>query len=439
MKAEMINMIKNRTSVIGIIGMGYVGLPLAREFLKSNFEVIGFDIDNRKVQKINDGDCYIDHIGSEFLQEYVITKKKFSATTDYTLLKKVDIILICVPTPLGKHNDPNLSFVMDTSYKIIENLKKGQAIILESTTYPGTTEEEMLPLFQSRGFKVGKDFFLGYSPEREDPGNRNFTTGTIPKVVSGVTKDCLAIIDSLYKQIVIQTVPVSSPKIAEASKILENSYRAVNIALVNELKMVFDRMDIDVWEVINAAKSKPFGFQPFYPGPGLGGHCIPIDPFYLTWKAKEFGLHTRFIELAGEINSNMPYYVVQKVIAAVNSIGKSIVMSKILLVGLAYKPDVDDMRESPSLKIMDVLFGEKAEVDYYDPFISHLTQTREYNFSLKSIDPTKINDNFYDVIVIITDHSNIDFETIVKKGKTIIDTRDVLNRMGIKAEKIWKA
>ena len=402
----------NRKQVnIGIIGLGYVGLPLAREFLKKNFRVIGFDIDNEKVSKINAGKSYIKHIDSEFIKKYV-SSNSFSATNDFSRLKEVDVIIICVPTPIGKHYEPDLSFVLNTTKIISQHLRKGQLVILESTTYPGTTEEELLPILSQTGLKVGKDFFLGYSPEREDPGNKKFSTATIPKVVSGITERCLSLVDALYKNIVIKTVPVSSTKIAEATKILENTYRAVNIALVNELKIVFDRMGIDIWEVIEAAKTKPFGFQAFYPGPGLGGHCIPIDPFYLTWKAREYDIHTRFIELAGQINTNMPYYVVDKTIRALNERGIPIKGAKILIVGVAYKPDVDDDRESPAFVIMDLLERAGAVVDYHDPYIPRLRKKRKFSFSKESIplDPQSLS--MYDCVLIVTDHANIDYEML---------------------------
>ncbi len=439
MKHQVIEKIKEHRSIIGIIGLGYVGLPLANEFLRKGFKVVGFDVDPDKVKRINRGESYIKHLDDSFIKESVISKQIFKATADFAQLKDVDVIIICVPTPLGKHKEPNLSYVLDTTRKIAEYLSPGQVVVLESTTFPGTTEQEMLPLFEKKGFRVGSDFYLGYSPEREDPGSKRFSTATIPKIVSGVTPDCLEIIELLYKQVIVKTVKVSSTKIAEASKILENTYRAVNIALVNELKLVFDRMEIDVWEVIDAAATKPFGFQPFYPGPGLGGHCIPIDPFYLTWKAKEYDLHTRFIELAGEINNNMPYYVVERIIRALNSIGKSVVDSRILIVGLAYKPDIDDIRESPSLKIMELLLKEKAHIDYFDPFISMLPETRKYKFGLKSVDINKVEKNGYHAVVIVTDHSSIDYRSIVEKGEVIIDTRNVFSKMGISHKKIWKA
>ena len=417
----------NRKQVnIGIIGLGYVGLPLAREFLKKNFRVIGFDIDNEKVSKINAGKSYIKHIDSEFIKKYV-SSNSFSATNDFGRLKEVDVIIICVPTPIGKHYEPDLSFVLNTTKIISQHLRKGQLVILESTTYPGTTEEELLPILSQTGLKVGKDFFLGYSPEREDPGNKKFSTATIPKVVSGITERCLSLVDALYKNIVIKTVPVSSTKIAEATKILENTYRAVNIALVNELKVIFDRMGIDVWEVINAAKTKPFGLKPFYPGPGLGGHCIPIDPFYLSWKAREYGLNTKFIELAGEINTSMPHYILQRTIDALNNRGKALNGSKILILGVAYKKDVDDDRESPAYAIMDLLIKRGANVFYNDPYIPYLKKSRKYDFGLTS---SKLTERFLkemDAVIIITDHSSYDYQWILENSNLIIDTRDAIN------------
>ena len=438
MKKELIAKIKNRDAVVGIIGLGYVGLPLAREFLKKNFTILGFDLDEKKIEKINSGKSYIKHIKDGFLKEFVIDKKQFSATSDFSRLPEADLILICVPTPLDDHYNPDLSYVLNSTEIIARYLKNGHVVVLESTTYPGTTQEEMLPILEKTGKKVGVDFYLGYSPEREDPGNKDFETGDIPKVLSAVTRDGLEVLEALYGEIV-RVVPVSSPAVAEASKILENTYRAINIALVNELKIVFDRMDIDVWEVIEAAKTKPFGFQAFYPGPGLGGHCIPIDPFYLTWKAKEYDVHTHFIELAGEINNNMPYYVIDKVLRGLNSLGRSMEGAKILVVGVAYKPDVDDMRESPALKIIDLLIKEDAHVEYYDPYIPSLPKTRKYELNLHSVDIEKTEDDEYDAVVIITDHSDVDYRYLVDKGRIVIDTRNALKQKGIKSEKIWKA
>lgn len=438
MKPQLIERINNRDVLIGIIGLGYVGLPLAREFLKTDFKILGFDLDDQKIEKLNRAESYIRHIPNDFLKEYVTDKKKFSATSDFSRLSEVDFILICVPTPLDEHYNPDLSYVLNSTRVIAQYLKKGQVIVLESTTYPGTTEEEMLPVLEETGMKVGQDFYLGYSPEREDPGNKQFATGDIPKVVSAVTPQGQEILVTLYEQIVT-VVAVSSPRVAEASKILENTYRAVNIALVNELKVIFDRMDIDVWEVIEAAKTKPFGFQAFYPGPGLGGHCIPIDPFYLTWKAREYDIHTHFISLAGEINNTMPYYVIEKVMKALNALGRSMVGAYILVVGVAYKPDVDDMRESPALKIIDLLIKEGTNVEYYDPFIPALPKTRKYKLNLKSVDIENVKDNDFDAAVIVTDHSQVDYNHIIKKAKIIIDTRNATKQSGIKSDRIWKA
>jgi len=435
---ELKDKIISRQAYIGIIGLGYVGLPLTREFLNAGFSVLGFDIDPVKVEKINRGESYIKHIQSGFIASYVKTNK-FSATNDFTRLREVDVIIICVPTPLGEHKEPDLSFVLNTTKTIAANLRKGHVVVLESTTYPGTTEEELLPILESTGLQVGKDFFLGFSPEREDPGNKKFSTRTIPKIVSGVTEHCLDIIKTLYDQIIIRTVPVSSPRVAEAVKLLENIYRAVNIALVNELKTVFDRMGIDIWEVIEGAKTKPFGYHPFYPGPGLGGHCIPIDPFYLTWKAKEYDISTRFIELAGEINAYMPYYVVEKTIKALNAHKKSIKGAKILLLGLSYKPDIDDLRESPALKIMELLMREGADVDYSDPYFPELPPLRKYKFDKKSVNITPKTLKNYDCIVITTNHSTFDYDMILEHAKLIVDTRNALKLKGIVNGKVYKA
>lgn len=434
----IVEKIKQREARVGIIGLGYVGLPLAREFLNEGFSVVGFDIDKTKVDKINSGKSYIRHIPSDFIEKFV-SQNKLEATTDFSRLKEVDAILICVPTPLGEHLEPDLSYVLNTTETISKYLRKGHIVVLESTTYPGTTEEEMLPILGKSGLKAGEDFCLGYSPEREDPGNKDFTTRIIPKVVSGINEKCLEIIKTLYDQIVVKTVPVSSPRVAESTKLLENIYRAINIALVNELKMIFDRMGIDVWEVIEAAKTKPFGFHAFYPGPGLGGHCIPIDPFYLTWKSKEYDLPTRFIELAGEINTFMPYFVIEKTIRALNNAGKSIKGAKILVLGVAYKPNVDDMRESPSLKVIDLLQKEGAIVDYNDPYIPKLPETRKYKFDMESVPLTPENIASYDAVLITTDHSVYDYEMIEKNAKLIIDTRNALKKKGINNGKIVKA
>ncbi len=438
MKDALIEKIHSREAVIGIIGLGYVGLPLAREFLKKDFAILGFDTDDTKVEKITQGKSYIKHIEDDFLTHYVCEKKRFAATSDFSRLKEVDFILVCVPTPLDDHFNPDLSYVLKSTGVIAQNLKKGHVVVLESTTYPGTTDEKMLPVLEASGMKVGVDFYLGYSPEREDPGNKDFATGDIPKVVSAFTADGKEVLMTLYSRIV-KAVPASSTRVAEACKILENTYRAVNIALVNELKLVFDRMDIDVWEVIEAAKTKPFGFQAFYPGPGLGGHCIPIDPFYLTWKAKEYDIHTRFIELAGEVNNSMPYFVIDKVMRGLNALGRSMVGAKILVIGVAYKPNVDDMRESPALKIIDLLLKEKAEVEYYDPFIPSLPKTRKYELNLHSVEIGETPKDHYDIGLVITDHTNVDYQMLATKASLIIDTRNAMKQSGNKSDKIWKA
>lgn len=422
------NKIKNKKSIIGVIGMGYVGLPLVKTFLNKGFGVVGFDIDEKKVLMLNKGKSYIKHVTAEELKGF-LNKKKFQATADFAALGRVDVIIICVPTPLDAHNNPDLSFVLKTTETISKNLRKGQLVILESTTYPGTTEEEVLPLLEAGGLKVGKDFFLAYSPERENPGDKVYTTEKIPKVVGGVTPECSRVAKALYDQIIKKTVPVSSPKVAEATKIMENVFRSVNIAMVNEMKMIFDRMGIDVWEVIQAASTKPFGFMPFFPGPGYGGHCIPVDPFYLAWKAKEVDQPTKFIELAGEINIFMPYYVVTKTIEALNENGKSIKGAKILILGLAYKEDIDDQRESPSLKIISLLKKHGAEVSYNDPYVPQASGYRDYpGLVLESVELTGSILKASDTVVIVTAHSDYDFDWIAKNASLIIDTRNAIKK-----------
>ena len=419
--SSLLNKIKQKNATIGIIGLGYVGLPLAIRFSEEEFKVIGFDIDDVKVNLLNNQESYIKHIKEDDIS--AMFDQGFMATTDFANISDIDAILICVPTPLGVHNEPDLSYVKSTLNLIKEHLREGQLLILESTTYPGTTAEEIVPVIEKVGFKVGENFYIGYSPEREDPGNKDYTTKTIPKVVSGHTKNCLEVTTALYDQIVDQTVPVSSTQVAEMTKILENIHRAVNIGLVNELKMVADKMNIDINEVIKAAATKPFGFTPYYPGPGLGGHCIPIDPFYLTWKAKEMGINTRFIELAGEINSAMPSYVVSKVTDALNTVGKSISGSKILILGLAYKKNIDDLRESPSLELIELLLEKGAHVDYSDPFIAETHKTRKNNFNMKSISINKESLNSFNLAILATDHDDFDYKLIEKESKLIVDTR----------------
>ncbi|GBE38649.1 UDP-N-acetyl-D-glucosamine 6-dehydrogenase [bacterium BMS3Bbin08] len=433
---RLVEKIEKKHAQIGVIGLGYVGLPLVMEFCRAGFQVTGFDIDNEKIEKLGKGESYIKHINSSSLSE---CSSLFYPTNDFSKLSEMDCIIICVPTPIDKHREPNLSYVLDTAKIIAEHLHKGQLIVLESTTYPGTTDEDMRNILEASGLKAGTDFYLAYSPEREDPNNKNYSTKTIPKVVGGYTNECLNAATMLYSKIIEKIVPVSSTRVAEAAKLLENIYRAVNIALVNELKMLFDRMGIDIWEVVEAAKTKPFGFQPFYPGPGLGGHCIPVDPFYLTWKAREYDISTKFIELAGEINTNMPYYVVQKTIEALNDKGKGIKGAKILVLGLAYKKDVDDNRESPSFKIMEILEAKRAQVDFNDPYIQRSPKTRKYDFDKKSIELSAENLRRYDCCIIATDHSVYDPDFILDNSKLVVDTRNLIKKPLNGSNKLVKA
>ncbi len=440
-KEELLKKIEDKSAVVGILGLGYVGLPLGLEFAEEGYKVIGFDLDESKMEFLNKGETYIKHIPSERISESVNTGL-FEATTDFSRLPEADALLICVPTPLDEHREPDMRFVESTAKTIHKYLRKGQLVTLESTTYPGTTEELLLSLFENSnggGMKVGKDFFLAYSPEREDPNNPNYNTATIPKVVGGVTPACLEVAQALYEKVIVKTVPVSSPSVAEATKIVENVYRSINIALVNELKMVFDKMGIDVWEVINAASTKPFGFKAFYPGPGLGGHCIPIDPFYLTWKAREYEVNTKFIELAGEINTYQPYYVVTRSMEVLNEHGKAMKGSKVLILGAAYKKNVDDMRESPSLKLIEILREKGAEVDYNDPYIPKLPPTRKYKYDMNSVELTEENISRYDLILLSTDHDDYDYKFIYEHAKLIVDTRNAFGKQGIKGEKLFKA
>jgi len=455
MHNTLLKKINDKTAVIGIIGLGYVGLPLALEYALKGFKTIGFDIDERKIPMINAGKSYIKHINADRIKK-AVSSKKFSATSDFTRLPEADAIIICVPTPLNEHREPDMTYIENSGKIIQKYLRKGQFVSLESSTYPGTTEEILLPMFENaplnqlatgsrqsakgkvKTFKVGEDFFLAFSPEREDPNNPKYSTATIPKVVGGVTTNCLKIALALYNQVIVKTVPVSSPRAAEATKLLENIYRSINIALVNELKMVFERMDIDVWEVINAAATKPFGFQAFYPGPGLGGHCIPIDPFYLTWKAREFEISTKFIELAGEINTYMPYYVIEKAGEVLNKYKKSLNGSKVLILGASYKKDIDDLRESPSLKLIEILREKGAIVDYNDPYIPKLPKTRKYQYDMVSIELSSKNLAEYDLVLLSTDHSDYDYKTITANAKLILDTRNAFEKAGIKSEKVFK-
>lgn len=453
MHNQLLQKIENKTAVIGIIGLGYVGLPLALEYATKGFRTIGFDIDERKIPILNSGKSYIKHIKEDKIKK-TIGNKKFFATADFTRLPEVDAIIICVPTPLNEHREPDMTYIVNSGKMVAQYLRAGQFVSLESSTYPGTSEEILLPMFENapitqmskvigqkskvKSFVVGKDFFLAFSPEREDPNNPNYSTATIPKVVGGVTSNCLKIALAIYNQVIVKTIPVSSPRAAEATKLLENIYRSINIALVNELKMVFERMNIDVWEVINAAATKPFGFQAFYPGPGLGGHCIPIDPFYLTWKAREFEISTKFIELAGEINTFMPYYVVEKAGEVLNKYKISLNGSKVLILGASYKKDIDDMRESPSLKLIEILREKGVKVDYNDPYVPKLPKTRKYQYDMESVELSKKNLAKYDLILLSTDHTDYNYKFITSNSKLILDTRNAFERAGIKSEKVFK-
>jgi UDP-N-acetyl-D-glucosamine dehydrogenase len=437
---SLLRKIKTNKAVIGVVGLGYVGLPLVREFTRGGANVLGFDVDEKKVKALTAGRSYIEHIPSKVVKD-MVKSGLFSATTDFRQLRKADCILICVPTPLSKMREPDLAYVEATARSIAKTLRKGQLVVLESTTYPGTTKEVMLPILETSGLKVGKDFYLAFSPEREDPGREDYTTKTIPKVVGGYDKNSLAAACACYEIAIDTVVPVSSCEAAEAAKILENTYRCVNIALVNELKMLFDRMGIDVWEVIHAASTKPFGFTAFYPGPGLGGHCIPIDPFYLSWKAREYNMPTRFIELAGEVNVSMPEYVVHKTMVALNDRGKALKNAKVLVLGLAYKKDVDDDRESPSYELIDLLREHDAKVSYNDPHCPVIKKTREHAHlaGIKSTPLTATNLKKYDAVLISTDHTAYDHRFIVKHAKLIVDTRNATKKVRAGRSKIVKA
>lgn len=426
---------------IAVVGLGYVGLPLSLQFARSCVSVVGIDVDPEKVKLLNNRQSYIKHIEHSAVVE-LIGSGKFSATTDFSRIKEVEAVIICVPTPLTKNREPDLSFIMETGRSIAPHLAKGALVVLESTTYPGTTEGELrVVLEDGSGMKAGFDFHLAFSPEREDPANEQSKVRKIPKVVGGYTPACLEKAIALYARAIDRLVPVSSCRAAEATKLLENIFRSVNIALVNELKLVYAAMGIDIWEVIEAAKSKPFGFMPFYPGPGLGGHCIPIDPFYLTWKAREYAQHTRFIELAGEINTRMPEYVIHRVADALNSQQKSINGSRILVLGLAYKPNVDDERQSPSYVLMDLLQESGAEVAYYDPYIPVIKSTREHpHFAGKeSVAWTRDNIQNFDLVLIATNHSSVNYYELGEWGRCIVDTRNAMSGIPVMSGKVWKA
>lgn len=420
---DLLEKISDRSALIGIVGLGYVGLPLMLRYSEVGFRVLGIDIDEEKVRRLNKGESYIEHIsGTEIA---AARGRGFEATANFSRSAEADALIICVPTPLNRYREPDLSFVLDTMDSLTPHLRRGQIVSLESTTYPGTTDEELKPRIESRGFRVGEDSFLVFSPEREDPANPDFVTKTIPKVCGGTTPACQRAGMALYGAAVDRVVPVSSTRAAEMTKLLENIHRAVNIGLVNEMKIIADRMGIDIHEVIRAAATKPFGFVPYYPGPGLGGHCIPIDPFYLTWKAREYGLHTRFIELAGEINSNMPQWVVGKIAEALNERSRAIRGSRVLVLGIAYKKNVDDMRESPSVELMELLTGKGAVVEYSDPHVPVFPKMRKHHFDLKSVPLTPENVAGYDFVVLATNHDAFDYELIAKHAKLIVDTRGV--------------
>ena len=420
-KQSAIGKFRDKTATIGIVGLGYVGLPLMLRYAETGFKVLGFDIDAEKVDKLNNGETYIEHITADKIA--AARSAGFEATTDFSRIGEVEAVILCVPTPLNKYREPDMSFVIDTTDAVKPYLRAGQVLSLESTTYPGTTEEELLPRVEEGGLKVGENVFLVYSPEREDPGNPDFETRTIPKVIGGHTPACLEVGLALYQPAIDKVVPVSSTKAAELTKLLENIHRAVNIGLVNEMKIVADKMDIDIHEVIDAAATKPFGFVAYYPGPGLGGHCIPIDPFYLTWKAREYGVNTRFIELAGEVNSSMPEYVVNKTSLALNDRQRSIKGSKVLVLGIAYKKNVDDMRESPSVEVMELLRDLGAEISYSDPHVPVFPKMREHKFDLKSVPLTAESIASYDCVVLTTDHDKFDYDLLKQHAKLIVDTR----------------
>lgn len=432
---------------IGIIGCGYVGLPLALNFAAKGHSVVGFDTDPQKVEKLNRGESYIKHIPAAEISKHV-SNKHFSATTDFARLREMDAVLICVPTPLDERRDPDLSYVENTARSIAPHLQRDQLIVLESTTYPGTTEELVLPILEQNGLRCpiqkpedtgaqSTDFYLAFSPEREDPGNKQFGLAQIPKVVGGINHSSGKAAANLYAQIVARVVPVSSTRAAEMAKLLENIFRCVNIALMNELKLLCQRMHMDIWEVIDSAATKPFGFMPFYPGPGLGGHCIPVDPYYLSWKAREYDFATRFIELAGEINTSMPYHVVDAVAEALNERQKSLKGSRILLLGVAYKKDIDDLRESPSLKLMQLLIERGAKLDYNDPFFPALHKMRHYDYSaMRSADISPKSLAAYDCVLIATDHSSYDYEKIVENSKLVVDSRNATRHVKNNRQKV---
>lgn len=429
--------VNNTIARIAVIGLGYVGLPLAVEKAKVGFDVIGIDKNRERVNLINQGRNYIGDVKDEELQE-LVRQNKLRATDDFNVLKEADVIVICVPTPLSKNRDPDISYILAATREVAQNLRKGHLITLESTTYPGTTAEVVLPRLEATGLKVGEDFFLAFSPERVDPGNKRFTTKNTSKIVGGVTPVCLDIACCFYRKTITHVVPVSSPAIAEMTKVFENTYRAVNIALVNELMFLCSKMKVDIWEVIDAAATKPFGIHTFYPGPGVGGHCIPIDPFYLTWKAREYNFHTRFIEVAGQINIEAPFYTVEKVRQALNKLKKSVKGSRILILGIAYKKDIDDLRESPALKVIEILQNDHADLVYHDPFIPEIKADEEFPFEMKSIELNEEEIKKADCVLILTDHSDFDYQWIVNQASIVVDARNATKAVKEGQEKIIK-
>lgn len=440
-EARLLTALERQTAKIGVVGLGYVGLPLSVTAALRGFCVNGFDIDTEKISQLNSGKSHIAAVTDEMLGE-ATRAGKVSWTADFARLTDCDVIVICVPTPLTRHREPDLTFVESTARTIAGHMRPDTLIVLESTTFPGTTRDILTPLLESRGLRSEKDFWVAFSPEREDPGNKTYSTHSIPKIVGGDSETARFLAEAFYSKVVDKVVPVSSASTAEAIKITENVFRAINIALVNELKVIYDTMGIDIWEVINGAATKPFGFMPFYPGPGLGGHCIPIDPFYLTWKAREYGHTTRFIELAGEINVNMPHYVIAKLREALDlRFGKGLSNSRVLLVGISYKKNVPDMRESPSVVLMDVLLKSGAEVDFLDPYIDSIPRMREFPHLLdrKAVQPHDIEGQHYDAVLISTDHDAIDYENLIRLGLPIIDTRNAIASRGLPTELVTKA
>ena len=427
--AELEARIRARTATVAVVGLGYVGLPLLRAFFQAGFPVLGYDIDAQKIAMLKRGESYLKHLGTDFVRE-LAKSPKFLATADPKDLAKADAIILCVPTPLGRHGEPDMSFILTSTQMVARVLRKAQLVSLESTTYPGTTRGECLPILAKTGLVAGQDYFLAFSPEREDPGRKDHSTQTIPKLVGGVDDASRNLATMLYAAAIKQVIPVENAEIAEAAKLLENIYRCVNIALVNELKPVLAAMGIDIWKVIEAASTKPFGFQAFYPGPGLGGHCIPIDPFYLTWKAREYGHHTRFIELAGEINNSMPHYVIRRTIEGLNQLGKPLRGASVLVIGLAYKPDVDDVRETPAAEIIKLLLEHGASVSYHDPHVPLFAGMRKYlKYRMHSVPLSKENLTVADCVLIVTNHGSVDWKAIAEHARLVVDSRNALAKL----------